>query len=90
MNLRDISTNCVLITLKQMSSMSTLYLLMHGIYVDDYYQTPQSGSGVRDYGRVEVCLNGNWGTVCDDFWQDQDASVACRQLGFSEYGNLKW
>lgn len=48
--------------------------------------TMQSGSGGRDYGRIEVCVGENWGTICDDFWQNQDASVACRQLGFSAYG----
>ena len=66
--------------------------LVVGEDVDSFYK------GITDYndayydkdgltsGRVEVCVSGRYGSVCSPPWTEMDASVVCKQLGFSQYG----
>ena len=47
-----------------------------------------NGSNVLE-GRVELCINNAWGTVCTDSVSEDDVEVICRQIGQLPPGTLK-
>ena len=36
-------------------------------------------------GRLELCWNETWGSICDGFWTEFESDVACRQLGYQPF-----
>ena len=64
-------------------------LLMHELYTGSNCTDNDIrlvGSGLESQGRLDVCINGVWGSVCDDGWTDVNAIVVCRQLGYEANG----
>jgi deleted-in-malignant-brain-tumors protein 1 len=47
-------------------------------------------NGTTPYeGRVEICYDGVWGSVCDSGWDYWEAAIVCLQLGFPGTSKLK-
>jgi len=44
------------------------------------------GGNVANEGRVEICIDNVWGTVCNGIWGTTEATVVCRQLEYSIQG----
>ena len=57
-----------------------------GAYVDGDLRLVNGA--VPNEGRLEMYVDDQWGTLCDDYWTDDEADVACRQLGY-EQGSVR-
>lgn len=68
-------------------SIFSIYVFI--VLVDGSLRLTAGGSSPYIYGgRLELYEAGGWGTICNDVWDRQDASVACTQMGFSGFTNF--
>ena len=70
---------------------STVFTSMSSIFLIEWPLPIRlvNGATPRE-GRVEINVNGTWGTVCDKGWSPNDARVVCRQLGYCGYKALSY
>lgn len=79
----------------QGTTICVMYTCVWNHKIDDFNLTEQSdigddcvhgsvslvGGSSGMEGTVLICINGLWGSICDDFWDIRDANVVCRQMG---------
>ena len=41
---------------------------------------------MNNSGRIEICIETTWTSLCDQSWDFKDAQVVCKELGYSPYG----
>ena len=66
----------------------SLSLLASSLGKNCSYGDVRLRGGTQFSGRVEVCANGTWGTICARGWDFRDAQVVCNQLNLSQYTTL--
>ena len=71
--------------LLKISFLPTLYFVAEDMSCKDGELRLQGGTNSSN-GRVEICQSRTWGAVCSDEWDDKDARVVCRQLGYGPKG----
>ena len=47
------------------------------------------GGRTQVEGRLELCVSGQWSTVCNQQWSAQNAAVVCRQLQLDPTGTIR-
>ncbi|CAL8298844.1 unnamed protein product [Lota lota] len=52
-----------------------------GVVCSEMRAVRLTGGADRCSGKVEIHLNGTWGTVCDTCWDKQSAAMVCSMLG---------
>ena len=68
---------------------SEFYTMSNDLRETDYDSEFSVIDDMLSRGRIEICNGTSYEAVCSDGWDYNDASVVCREFGFSPYGNMQ-